>query len=244
MKKKIFLLVTIMMLCLPLVTKAKTYYDGYSTMNFEETLKAEGMEIQNKNYKETKDQAIVYMFRGQGCGFCQRFLTFMNSISKDYGKYFKMVSFEVWNDAKNSELFGKMSNVTGVAAEGVPYVIIGEKVFDGYASSYDDQIKEAIMNEYNNKGKDVFEKLQEYDNGTYVPEENANNGASGNNYGSTSSSSGSDTFAIVFWNFIFILAGTCTIVYFQIKHKNEIIESLKKEEKKDTKETKKKKLGE
>ena len=130
-----------------------------------------------------------------------------------------------------------MSKVTGVPTEGVPYVIIGEKVFDGYAQSYDDQIKEAIKNEYNNRSTDVFEKLQGYDDGTWSLEENGN----GNNKGTTSSSSGSDTFAIVFWNFIFVLAGTCTIVYFQIKNKNEIIEKLRHEEVK--KETKRKKLG-
>ena len=135
MKKKLFLFLALVIAMFPLVTKAKTYYEGYNTMNLVDTLKAEGMEIENKNYKETNDQAIVYMFRGQGCGYCRKFLTFINSISKEYGKYFKLISFEVWNDSQNSALFNRMSSVTGVPTEGVPYVIIGSKVFDGYAES-------------------------------------------------------------------------------------------------------------
>ena len=242
MKKKLILFLCLVLMGLPLVTNAK-YYDNYSTMNLVDTLKAEGMEIQNKNYKETNDQAVIYMFRGQGCGFCRKFLTFINSISNEYGKYFKLVSFEVWNDAKNAELFNKMSNVTGVATEGVPYVIIGSKVFDGYAESYDQQIKDAIKAEYDKKDTDIFDKLKDYDDGNFVlPASDTQNDGQANNYSNTSSSSENDTFAIIFWNAFFVIAGTCVIVYFQIKNKNEIMTKLK-ELNNDKKETKKKKLG-
>lgn len=246
MKKKLFLFLALVVTMIPFITNAKTYYDGYSTMNLVETLKAEGMEIENKNYKETNDQAIVYMFRGQGCGFCRKFLTFINSISKEYGKYFKLISFEVWNDQQNSALFGKMYSVTGVPTEGVPYVIIGSKVFDGYTESYNEQIKEAIMNEYKKKDVDIFEKLQQVDDGTLAPIEkpsNDNNGedANANNYSNTSSSSNSDTFAIVFWNFIFVAVGVGCLIYFQTKTRNEILEKLNEVNPKETKkETKKK----
>lgn len=248
MKKKLLLFIAVVMISIPFITKAKTYYDGYSTMNLVETLKAEGMEIENKNYKETNDQAIVYMFRGQGCGFCRKFLTFINSISKEYGKYFKLISFEVWNDQQNSALFSKMYSVTGVPTEGVPYVIIGSKVFDGYTASYDEQIKEAIMNEYKQKDTDIFEKLQQVDDGTLAPIENTNtndnNGGDATNYSNTSKNenSGSDTFAIVFWNFIFVALGVGCIIYFQTKTRNEILEKLNEVNAKEPKkETKKKK---
>ncbi len=249
MKKKILLLIAVVMISVPFITNAKTYYDTYKTMNLVETLKAEGMEIENKDYKETNDQAIVYMFRGQGCGFCRKFLTFINSISKEYGKYFRLVSFEVWNDKENSALFNKMSKVTNVPTEGVPYVIIGSKVFDGYTESYDSQIKEAIMNEYNKKDMDVFEKLQGLDDGTWTApatDDSQNGNGNANTYSNTSSSNGSSTFAIIFWNFVFIAAGTGCIIYFLTKTRNEIVDAIKNKDnkKEEKKETKKKKLDE
>ncbi len=213
MKKKFILLLLVVAL-LPLKVFAKSFIDDYNTMNFEETLKAEGMELENKDYKETDDQAVIYMFRGQGCGYCRAFLTFLNSISTEYGKYFKLVSFEVWNDSTNSSLFNKVPLVTNQAAGGVPYIIIGEKVFAGYAEAYDEDIKKAIMAQYNDSSYDVMEKLDERLNGN--------------------TSSGTTSFATIFWNAVFVAVGAGAVVYFNNKNTNKVLEALgnKKETKK------------
>ena len=239
MKKKLFILLTIFLL--PIMTNAAKYYDNYKTMNLTEALNDEGMILENKNYQETDDQAIIYLFRGRGCGFCRNFLSFLNSISKDYGKYFKLVSFEVWHDADNSALLNKMPNVTGVKAEGIPYIIIGSKVFDGYASNYDEEIKKSIMDEYNNKSEDIFSKMQKYDDGTFklentsVSDEKEQNNNNTSNYSNTSSNV-DNTFAIVFWNFIFIAISTSIILYFNNKNKVEILKKINtQKEEKDSK---------
>ena len=158
MKKRIILLLLVVAL-MPFRVFAKSFIDDYNTKNFVDTLKEEGMEIENPDYKETDKQAIIYLFRGNGCGYCRAFLTFLNSISKEYGKYFKVVSFEVWSDAKNSELLNKVPLVTNQSAGGVPYIIIGEKVFAGYAESYDEDIKAAIKAQYDNPSYDVWKNL-------------------------------------------------------------------------------------
>ena len=223
MKKKLLVLLLVVAL-LPFKVFAKSMIDDYQTKNFVDTLKAEEMEIKNKDYKETDDQAIIYMFRGQGCGYCRAFLEFLNSISEEYGKYFKLVSFEVWQDANNAELFKKVPLVTNEAAGGVPYIIIGEKVFAGYASAYDDQIKQAIMAQYEDDSYDVFEKLDERLNG--------------------GSSSGASTFAVVFWNAFFIVAATVAIIVVNNNNTKKVLSALEKaetKEKKETKETKEKK---
>ena len=212
MKKKLIILLLVVAL-LPVKVFAKSFVDDYNTKNFVETLAAEGMEIENKDYKEDSKQAIIYMFRGDGCGYCRSFLTFLNSISKDYGKYFKLVSFEVWSDSKNSELLNKMPLVTNQAAGGVPYIVIGEKVFAGYASSYDEDIKKAIMAQYDDPSYDVMEKLDEMLNGS-----------------STSS------FATIFWNAFFVIAGTVAIIVVNNKNTNKILDAVgKKETKKKSK---------
>ena len=213
MKRKIFLLLLVVAL-LPVKVFAKSFIDDYNTLNFKDTLASEGIAIENKDYKETDDQAIIYMFRGQGCGYCKAFLEFLNSISKEYGKYFKLVSFEVWNDSKNSELLNKVPLVTNEAAGGVPYIIIGEKVFGGYAESYNEDIKAAIKAQYENPEYDVMEKLDEQLNGG-------------------KSSGSSNTFAIVFWNAFFIVAATVAIIIVNNKNTTKVLEAMGKKDKKN-----------
>lgn len=213
MKKKLILLIAVVAVLFPFSSFAKTYYDGYATMNFVETLQAEGMEIENKDYKEDSKQATIYIFRGQGCGFCRKLLSYLNSISNDYGKYFKVVSFEVWNDSKNSALMSKVATLKGDSANGVPYYIIGDETFGGYSEEYNDRIVKAIMNVYNNDdSKDVFKELE-------ASEKKSN------------SSGSSDIFATVFWNIIIVVIAAGIVIYFNNKNKEEIISAIKESSK-------------
>lgn len=163
MKNK-FLMVTLLfvslLMILPVKAVAGTYYDGYETMNLKETLESEGMTLENTKYTENDDQVPIYLFRGNGCGYCRAFLTFLNSISVEYGKYFKLVSFEVWYDEKNAALMKEVADFTGEAAGGVPYIIIGDKVFPGYISDWNDEIKAKILSQYEDNDYDVFNEMK------------------------------------------------------------------------------------
>ena len=157
--KKFLLLIMISLLCFILVS-VNAQEKGYSSLNLDEALTEEGIDHDFSNYQENNDQAIIYLFRGKGCGYCKKFLTFLNSIVDDYGKYFKVVSYEVWYDQENASLLTKVSNYLGTSAEGVPYIVIGDKVFPGYASSYDEDIKDAIKKQYDSKNEyDVMKKI-------------------------------------------------------------------------------------
>ena len=125
--KKIYKLILIILLVLPTVLKA----DESEYLNFKETLAAESMEEKFNNYEENDNQIVIYLFRGQGCQFCRSFLTFMNDITQEYGKYFKMVTFEVWYNEANNKLLNDVSSFLEEEAGGVPYIIIGNKVFPG-----------------------------------------------------------------------------------------------------------------
>ena len=157
--KKFLLIIMISLLCfIPVSVNAQE--KGYSSLNLDEALTEEGIDHDFSNYQENNDQAIIYLFRGKGCGYCKKFLTFLNSIVDDYGKYFKVVSYEVWYDQENASLLTKVSNYLGTSAEGVPYIVIGDKVFPGYASSYDEDIKDAIKKQYDSKNEyDVMKKI-------------------------------------------------------------------------------------
>ena len=165
----------------------------------------------------------IYLFRGKGCAYCKKFLTYLNSIVDDYGKYFKVVSYEVWYDNDNAELMEKVGNLLGQKAEGVPYIVIGDKVFAGYAESYNDEIKEAIKKQYDSKNEyDVMKKLAE----------------SSDNAEETTTTKSSDTTAlIIIVNLLFIAVATVIIVLFNNKNKLEIMDKL--EEMDSVKKTKK-----
>ena len=158
MKKLILVFILVLGLALPLSAKAAT-----KSLNLKEALQEEQIELSDafETYKETDDQAIVYLFRGNGCGYCRAFLTFLNSIVGEYGKYFKVVSYEVWYNEENSKLLDTVSAYLNNPAQGVPYIVIGDQVFAGYAESYDDQIKSAIKSLYDTKVSDRYDVMKE-----------------------------------------------------------------------------------
>lgn len=168
--KKILTVLLVMVMVLPTFVFAKSnkYIEKYKTMNFKETLKDESITLENKTYKENDKQITIYLFRGKGCPHCEDFLNFLNSISPEYGKYFKLVSFEVWYDKTNSELMSNVGKFLDKDIAGVPFIIIGDKTYAGYAETYDEDIKKAIKDLYNTDKKkryDVFKEMDKAENG-------------------------------------------------------------------------------
>lgn len=205
--KKVVLAILISVLCfVPFNVKAEEI--EYKTLNLDEALKEENIEHNFSNYKETDDQAIIYLFRGKGCTYCKKFLTYLNSIVDEYGKYFKVVSYEVWYDNNNATLMEKVGTYLNKKAEGVPFIVIGDKVFGGYSESYNDQIIDAIKKQYDSKNEyDVMKKIKEDNN--------------------TKEINSSDTTAlIIIVNLFFIAAATVIIVLFNNKNKLDILEKL------------------
>ena len=52
----------------------------------------------------------------------------------------------------------KVSETTGEEAGGVPYIVIGDKVFAGYSENYDEDIKNKIDELYNTKKSKRYDK--------------------------------------------------------------------------------------
>lgn len=220
MKKVIGYIVAAMLVLIPVVTFAAEKVDlkNYQTMDFKQTLESENMTLQNTKYTESDDQITIYMFRGLGCGYCRSFLTFMNSISKEYGKYFKMVSFETWNDAANAELMQNIGSFLGEPAEGVPYIIIGDQVFPGYANTYDDGLKQAIKSLYDTKKEDRYDVFEAYN-------EDVDKKAKAEKSATTTP---------IVWNFIFISIATIIICCYTNSSNQKLLAAVKGV-KKDTK---------
>ncbi len=207
MKKK--LLILLLVALLPVTVFAKSFLDDYNTTGLKETVAAEGLELLNKDYKENDKQAVIYLFRGQGCSHCHEFVEFLNSISKEYGNYFRLVAFEVWQDNTNSALLSKIAAFNGDDPNntGVPYFVIGEKVFNmGYGASMADDVKEAIMKQYNNPGYDLIEAYQK----------------------SLNKDTGTSSVAVIFWNAFFIVAATVAVIIVSNNNTKRILEAVDK----------------
>ncbi len=214
MKKKIIgIALLIVMLC-PFQIRA-----AEKATNLEETLKAVNIEADLKNYKESDKQTTIYLFMGETCGYCHKFLEYLASIVPEYGEYFKLQAYEIWNNSDNSKLMKKVANFLDESVGGVPFIVIGDKTFVGYTENYNEQIKSAIKEQYDSKDKfDVMNEMKK--------EEKKTTG------GSSSTS--------IIWNFVFITIGTGIILAFvNVKHQEtqrkieELLGKVQKETKKE-----------
>ena len=224
MKKHLILVMILLgLVFIPFSVKADE--KKYTTLNLQEALKEEEIAEEFTNYKPDKDAITVYLFRGNGCGYCRAFLTFLNSIADEYGKYFVLESYEVWNNQENASLMTEVSEYLDNPASGVPYIIIGDKVFAGYAAEYDDGIKTAITDLYNTKKSkryDVFEEMKKH------PKKSTES----NNTNSNS---------MLIWMFAMVFVATGIIISFiSIKFKELNIRLDELTTKKETKTSKKK----
>ena len=156
MKKYITLL--LLLLLMPTIVFAKT---SYTKGTLEEALKEEEIEYDLGDYTESEDKINIYLFRGDGCPHCQEFLEYVaNTLVKDEGDKFNLVSFEVWNDKDNSNLMQKVAKKLGKEASGVPFIVIGDKSFSGYSESMNEDIVNAIHEAYDAEEKyDILNDL-------------------------------------------------------------------------------------
>ena len=108
------------------------------------------------------EKITVHIFRGEGCGYCKAALSFFDSIKEEYGQYYELEEHEVWYDEDNATLMSNVAAYFNEEVNGVPYIIIGDKTFQGYTESYNDEIKQAIKDAYDSgKFEDRVKQVQD-----------------------------------------------------------------------------------
>ena len=105
-------------------------------------------------------KVTVYFFRGEGCSHCAEAEEWFNSIQEEYGSYFKVVDYETWYNTENAELMQKVAKARGEEATGVPYIIIGNKSWNGFAQDYAPEMIQQITSEYNKAEKDRYDIMK------------------------------------------------------------------------------------
>lgn len=159
MKRKIYSVIIFIMLLL--ILPLKTNALEYTSQTLEEACESEDIEFVHPNYTESSKKINVYLFRGSGCSHCHDFLEYLESIVEEDGQYFNVVSYEIWEDTNNDSLMTKALEFMGDSTDsGVPYIVIGNKSWVGYADSIKDEILSAIKTQYESETKfDLLEQL-------------------------------------------------------------------------------------
>ena len=114
------------------------------TETLKEACDAEELTCDFEEKEPSEDLPNVYIFRGNGCGYCERLLTFLGTIAEEYQDKVNFVVYEVADNTDNWDLYEKVGAKFGDEVSGYPYIVIVTKVFTGYASSDDEEIIETI----------------------------------------------------------------------------------------------------
>ena len=148
---------------------------------------AEGEEdVQVTATVDTDLKVNVYLFRGDGCPHCQEAEEWFNTkMEEGYGNIFRVIDFEVWYNQDNAALMNKVAEARAEEVGGVPYIIVGNKSWNGFTSSFGDEILEEIKSEYSlavAERHDMSAQIPELANGNVsennsVKEEKQNNDA-------------------------------------------------------------------
>ena len=109
------------------------------------------------NVTYDKNKVNIYFFWGDGCPHCEEGFKFLDSISDEYGKYFKLNKFEVWKNEDNAKLMEQFASKMGDEISGVPYIVIGERTFKGFSEKHKESIKAAIKEQYKDSYDVYFE---------------------------------------------------------------------------------------
>ena len=106
------------------------------------------------NYVDDDKKINVYLFRGNTCPHCLDAIVFFAENVKDYGQYFNLVSYEVWNDETNNKIMNDVAKRKfNENISGVPYIIVGDKTYSGFNEDMGKEILDKIVSLYNEKNK-------------------------------------------------------------------------------------------
>lgn len=99
---------------------------------------------------DNTEKLNVYVFYGDGCPHCSALHAYFEDLkTKDIGKKINIHYYEVWQNDDNHKLLETVAKEMKIEVGGVPFFIIGDKYFEGYSESMNDQILSALNKTYN-----------------------------------------------------------------------------------------------
>ena len=106
-------------------------------------------------------EVTLYIFRGNGCPHCTHAVEYFNS---NHEENVKVVTYEVWYNKNNNDLYSKVANELDINARAVPFIIVGDTYYYVGFSNGDDIMNMAIKETKNEKYVDLVQKVIEKNN--------------------------------------------------------------------------------
>ena len=126
---------------------------------------------ENADKKDVENNEVnLYIFYGDGCGFCEKAKTWFSEIEAEYGDKFNVVEYEVWYNEENSKLMSAVAEARKEDVDGVPYIIVGNQSWNGFADDYKESILSKIESEYKQDPSERYDVMN-YVDLTTTPEE-------------------------------------------------------------------------
>ena len=91
----------------------------------------------------------IYIFWGDGCPHCKALAKFISKLPAETKDKVNIYSFEVWSDKDNKTFMKNFGKYLGQDVSGVPFIVIGDKIFDGGYSSGDSKTDQQILDAIN-----------------------------------------------------------------------------------------------
>lgn len=102
------------------------------------------------NIKAEEKQLDLYLFYGDGCPHCKALEEYLDDYLKDKDNI-KLHEYEIWYSEENQNLFKKVQNAMDIKANGIPYLVIGEDVVQGFMENYTEEKINGYIKYYQNK---------------------------------------------------------------------------------------------
>lgn len=113
------------------------------------------------NYISALEQEVtIHVFHGDGCGYCALEKEFLQELANEY-ENLNIILYETWYDTTNAQLLELVGTALDVEITGVPFTIIGDYYFSGYADTMNEDIIEEIQSQAKTPKVDVVGELIE-----------------------------------------------------------------------------------
>ncbi len=130
------------------------------TEESENTKEETPTEINLENVTYDKNKVNIYFFWGSTCPHCKAEFAFFDEIKEEYGDYYNLYTYEVWENPDNEKIMNKFADALNEEVTGVPYTVIGDVSFTGFGESSKEKFIDAIKNKHQNSSDVYFDKIK------------------------------------------------------------------------------------
>ena len=110
--------------------------------------------------KVEAQEVTINVFYGDGCPHCAKEDKYLNVLKKELGDNIEIEKYEVWNNKENNNLLKEVRTTLNDDNEGVPFVVIGNKYFNGYNDDIAKDIKKTIFDNIKQNSLNVVKLIK------------------------------------------------------------------------------------